>query len=245
MQPALEPPAVPRSPEAVAAGNVVLRTALAAVLTLLTGAGVLTAGIDLPATPAETYRPLPLTAALPVDAASWNGVEVSGDRLRVAARGANGAVAVVRDGAGWSDYTVRTHLRWTGGRAMSVHVRERGPADFIACVLEGRTARIDETTGGVTRTLASAQAPAYAGKALDAVVVADGRRIGFAVDGRTLVTAEAESRRGTAGLAVWDPVWDEAALEADYFRVEPTIAALAPVAGSPLTAPAQALGPVE
>lgn len=225
MQHVLDMPERTDAPEARAAGDVALVAALslAAVVVTVAAASVLgrAPAARAPATGVSARR-LPFVSAVDGGAA-WRGTTAGESGvLTVAARDANGAVATVEGGEAWRDYTLRVRARWVSGRAVSFHVRDTSAGDFVACVLDGSTARIDEVSHGVARTLASAPAPAYRGRAFDAVVVVTGRRVSFSADGATLVSASlAEANSGTAGIGTWDPAWGRGRIEAEYVRVEP------------------------
>jgi hypothetical protein len=236
MRPLLETEPRPDTREARVAGDRALRVALALGVALIAVASVDAAGgFEHPAPPMPA-RSLPFVSTFPPsDGAFWQGGIVAAGKLRVTTGAENGAVATVRGGDTWRDYALRTRVRWVSGQAIALHVHETAPDEFAACVLDGTTARIDVVSHGVARTLALGPAPSYAGHAFDAVAVVRGRDIGFAVDGATLVTATLPADgRGTAGIAVWDPVWGHAALEAEYVRVEPASAVLR---GERLTGP--------
>jgi hypothetical protein len=200
-----------------------LRAGVALCAALVALASATVAGGSAHPAPPQPSRALPFIASFSrsADASAWEGGSVADGLLRVRTLDENGAVATIRGGQRWRDYTLRVRAKWVAGEAMALHVRDNGPDDFVACVLDGRVARIDVVSGGVSRTLAVASAPAYAGRGLDAVAVVRGRSIGFTVDGVTLVTAVLPSMgTGTAGIAVWDPRWSHAAAEAEFVRVE-------------------------
>ncbi len=223
MGPVLETEARPDTAEARRAGDSALGVGVMLVLSLLAFASALVAR-PAPAAPSDRSTPLPVLASGADADAVWDGAELSGGHLLVVTGSENGRVATVRGGASWRDYTLRARLRWLAGERVSLLVREQDAASYVACVLEGPAARIEEVSGGVSRTLASARLPEYRGRAFDAVVTAEGRRIALAVDGATVASAEVRIRtRGTAGLAVWDPRWGNAAVEAEYVRVEPRV----------------------
>lgn len=217
MSPVLELPERPDTPEARVLGDRALAAGLASAVLVVALASVTLAGAFERVARPGPARPLPFGD---LSASSWDGGAPSGGSLLVATRAENGAVATVRGGEAWRDYTLRARLRWISGQTLSLLVRQEGAGDGIACVLEGRTARIDVTTGGVTKTLASRAVPLGPGSSFDAVVSASGNRVAFSAEGVTLVEARVPPREGTAGIAVSDPVWGRARAELDYVRVE-------------------------
>lgn len=228
----LDTPPRQDTPRAREAGDIVLLVALYGVTVAVVLAGASLADRP-PAVSVPAGRRLPFAASWSsAGKRSWQGGSISPKGLTLMAEGANGAVATIAGGETWRDYILRARVHWVSGRAMSFHVRESGPADFVACVLDGSTARIDQVAGGATRTLSSAAVPPYRGRSFDAVVVVSGERVSFSADGASVVSARLRGgTRGTAGLAVWDPERGRAMLEAEYVRVEPVAA----LAGTPVT----------
>lgn len=224
MHPVLEVGARPDTPAARRAGDDALGVGLLLVVSLLALAAAVLArqAADIP--PPESSTRLPILASSSADA--WDGAVVKSGRVVVATGAENGRTATVLGGEAWRDYTLRTHVTWVSGSEAAFVVRSSRFDSYVACVLEGARASIQEVRCGTSRTLASAEVPDYRGQRFDAVVTVAGDIVSFSLDGATAARARLEgSRHGTAGLAAWDPQWGRARLVADYVRVEPVTTA--------------------